>query len=190
MRVKLFICLLLVAVVSYIRTQETQDENSRFAEEWKNKMADYEPHYVYNLPISSKKYIQLFEDIEVIPARIRGAFITNEDENDKIDFTILMENQGIFYHNITNQAIFDFEIKRKGKMRIEFHNRYVDRELSVTFTMDSAQNPILKSHHLSPAEEKLTELSNFFNMISLEDDILRKNFQERIKSNHTINLRA
>lgn len=183
MKVNFSICIALLSMLSYIKTEENSDENSLFAEEWKNKMSDYEPHYVYNLPIGSKKYIQLFEDIDVVPARIRGAFITNEDDQDKIDFTILMENQGIFYHNTTNQAIFDFEVKRKGKMRIEFNNKHVDRELSVTFTMDSAQNPILKSHHLSPAEEKIKELSNFFSMISLEDDILRKNFQERIKSN-------
>ena len=51
-------------------------------------MSDYEPEYVVmiNIPYKSKEIY--YEDIQNTPADVRGAFLTDEDKKEKIDFEV------------------------------------------------------------------------------------------------------
>jgi len=56
--------------------------------EWERTMSDYEPTYVYMIPIGQRKKEIFYEDITIVPARIRGAFLTDEEKKDKVDFEV------------------------------------------------------------------------------------------------------
>lgn len=51
-------------------------------------MKDYEPDYVYMIPVGYKSREVYFENITIAPVTIKGAFLTDEDKNDKIDFQV------------------------------------------------------------------------------------------------------
>jgi hypothetical protein len=51
-------------------------------------MKDYEPDYVYMIPVGYKKKEIFYENITHVPVTIRGAFLTDEDKKDKIEFEV------------------------------------------------------------------------------------------------------
>lgn len=65
-----------------------KEQTSTFALEWEEKMKDYEPDYVYMIPIGYKKKEIYYENITHVPVTIRGAFLTDEDKKDKIEFAV------------------------------------------------------------------------------------------------------
>ena len=52
-------------------------------------MSDYDSDYVYLIPLKYKSTEVYFENILNVPARLRGAFIIDEETQNKIDFEIL-----------------------------------------------------------------------------------------------------
>ena len=107
-------------------------------------MSDYEPDYVYMIPLVYKTREFYYENITHVPARIRGAFLTDEETKDKIDFEIVGPNEHLVFHNVSNECLFDFVVKEPGQYRIVFNNRYTNTDVKVTFTMNTAQNNMLK----------------------------------------------
>ena len=93
---------------------------SSFALEWSTKMSDFEPDYVYMIPVAYKRKETFFEEIITVPARIRGAFITDNEKKDKIYFSITSMNDTVLYEATTNENIFDFEIITIGRIKINF----------------------------------------------------------------------
>lgn len=53
-------------------------------------MKDYEPEYVYMIPLAHKKQELYYENISSVPAYVRGAFLTDDDKKDKVDFEVLI----------------------------------------------------------------------------------------------------
>lgn len=128
---------------------------STFAQEWEKHMADYEPDYVYMIPIAYKTKEIFFENITHVPARIRGAFLSDEEKKDQVDFEILGPHEEVVYRNTTNECLFDFTVNTPGRYKIYFNNRYVNSDIRITFTMNTGQNPILKKEDLSFSDQKL-----------------------------------
>ena len=108
-------------------------------------------------------------------------FLTDEEFKDRIDFEIFGPRQNLIYHNTTNECIFDFEVKEAGKYTVIFNNRYVNSEIKVTYTMNTAQNPILKKEDLSLSEQKLDSLNNFINRFNLEFKMNRNIHTDRYR---------
>ena len=52
---------------------------SEFNKEWEKKMSDYESDYLYVIPLNKNTEEIYYEDIEMVPARVRGAFFIEED---------------------------------------------------------------------------------------------------------------
>lgn len=144
-------------------------------------MKDYEPDYVYMIPLSYKTREVYYENITYVPARIRGAFLIDEESKDQIDFEILGPKENLIYRNTTNECIFDFEVKEAGKYTIILNNRYVNSDIKVTFTMNTAQNPILKKEDLSFSDQKLDSLTHFFSRFNLEFKMNRNIHTERYR---------
>ena len=115
-----------------------------FTKEWTQKMRDYESTYVYMIPVPYKSIQVFYENITIVPARVRGAFILDESLKEKIEFRIKGPKGNTIYLNTTNAAIFDLNFKEQGMYEISFNNRYKNGELKPTFTMNPGQNEILK----------------------------------------------
>lgn len=145
-------------------------------------MSDYEPDYVYMIPLGYKSREQYYENITTVPARIRGAFIVDEEQRDQIDFEVLNSRNEVVYFNTSNECIFDFTAIEPGRYKLIFNNRYVNSEIKVTFTMNTSQNPILKKQDLSISEQKLDNLIGFIKRFNLEFKLSRNVHQERYKS--------
>lgn len=152
---------------------------SSFATEWEQEMSNYDPDYVYMIPLNFKTKHTYFEDITTIPARIRGAFIVNEEKKDNIDFEIIGPRSNVVYRNTTNECIFDLEVNDIGRYTILFNNRYLNEEVQITFTMNTGQNPILKKDDLSFTDKKLDSLFTFIKRFNLESKLNRNLHRER-----------
>lgn len=145
-------------------------------------MSDYDSDYVYLLPIKYKSAEVYYENITTVPARLRGAYIVDEESQNKIDFEILDPNNTRVYFNSSHQCIFDFNVTKPGRYSIIFNNRYVNSELRVTFTMNTGQNIILKKDDLTLTEQKLDNLMAFIKRFNVEFKFNRNIHQERYKS--------
>lgn len=146
-------------------------------------MSDYEADYVYMIPLKYKSKEVYYETIETVPVNIRGAFMTDEEKEDTIDFLIIDPSNNIIYKNSTNVCIFNLEITQPGRYQIVFNNRYVNTDLKVTFTMKNGQNSILKKEDLSISNQKLDNLLNFIQRFDLEFKFNRNIHNDRYKSN-------
>ena len=146
-------------------------------------MSDYEPDYVYMIPLSYRVKEVYYENITNVPARLRGAFLTDEEKKDRIDFEIVGPRGDVKYHNSTNECIFDFNVTDIGRYMIIFNNRHVNKDIKVTFTQNTGQNPILQKEHLDFSEQKLDNLLNFIKRFNLEFKMNKNIHQERYKSN-------
>ena len=51
-------------------------------------MKDYEPDYVYMIPVGYRKHEIFYENITHVPVTVKGAFLTDEDKKDKIEFEV------------------------------------------------------------------------------------------------------
>lgn len=59
-------------------------------------MSSYDPDYVYMIPLNFKTKHTYFEDITTIPARIRGAFIVNEEKKIILTLKLLVQDLMLF----------------------------------------------------------------------------------------------
>ena len=158
-----------------------------FTNEWRSRMTDFESTYVYIIPIPYKTVQVFYENITSVPARVRGAFIIDDRKKDKVDFKIKDPNGKVLYANITHQAIFDFNATVPGFYEILFNNRFKNGEIKPTFTMNTAQNDILKKSDLNKTETKLDELVTFLKSLGTEDkmkrNVQRKRHKKLVKTN-------
>lgn len=59
-------------------------------------MKDYEPDYVYMIPVGYRKREVYYENITHVPVTIRGAFLTDEDKKDRIEFEVKITRNSRF----------------------------------------------------------------------------------------------
>jgi len=88
-------------------------------------MIDYESDFVYMIPLSKNVPEVFYEDIEHVPARVRGALIGNERNKKKLQFKIIDPQGEVIMEKKTSEFIFDFTAYRKGKYTFEFLNTKV-----------------------------------------------------------------
>lgn len=146
-------------------------------------MRDYDPDYVYMIPIKYKKREVYFETVSKVPARFRGAMIMEDEQKNNIDFHIYSPKGDVVYSNSTNQFIFDFNVTEIGSYKIIFDNRYSNTDLKVTYTMNVGQNLILKKEDLSMSEEKANSIVDFMKRYSVTYKMRDNLHFTRINSN-------
>ena len=154
--------------------QDSAGYLSEFSKEWEKKMSDYESDYLYVIPLNKNTEEIYYEDIEMVPARVRGAFFI-EEEGNKIDVYIRSEDNKIVFSALAvNQRVFDFKIFAKGKYTISFINKYSSNQIKVTFTMSTGQNDVLMKKDLSQTERKLDQLLHDIKRFNIEFKFNRK----------------
>lgn len=142
-----------------------------FSYQWSSKMSDYEPKYVYMIPVERRMTEVFYESILKVPVKVRGAFLISSESGKKKPVEVLIKgpNKQNIYRNTTIASIFDFEATEAGDYTILLRNRISKEPITVTFTMNTYQDEILTSEHLSYSEEKLVKLSKFMTTISTEE---------------------
>ncbi len=144
-------------------------------------MSDYEPDYVYMIPLNYKTKEYYYENITNVPARLRGAFLTDEEKKDRVEFEIIGPNNDIKYYNVTNECIFDFNVTEIGRYTIVFNNKFINTDIKVTFTMNTGQNPMLKKDDLSISDQRLDGIMKFIDNYKTEFKFSRKIHYERYR---------
>ena len=85
-------------------------------------MLDYESEFVHIIPLEINKRVRFYEDIENVPARLRGALIGNKDNMKKFKFLIIDPQGEHVIESDAKEYIFDFTTHRKGRFTFEFEN--------------------------------------------------------------------
>ena len=154
-----------------------------FSMEWSITMTDYEPSYVYMIPVE-KRSTQIFYETITKPAKVRGAFLISGESGKKepIDFQINDPTNTIIYKNNTISGIFSFEANLFGEYSISIRNKSPKDLALVTFTMNTYQEEVLSKEHLSIAEEKLTNIMRFIRSIKAEEGFTRQFVRDKKKS--------
>jgi len=172
-----------------IKNQKTKEDTkylSEFNKEWEKKMSDYESDYLYVIPLTSKVEEVYYENISIVPARIRGAFFI-EEEGNKIDVYMRSEDNRIVFSALAvSQKVFDFKILEKGKYSISFINKYTSNKIKVTFTMSTGQNNVLMKKDLTQTERKIDGLLHYIKRFNIEFKYNRNLHETRFKSKNKL----
>jgi hypothetical protein len=161
--------------------EEYQKMSETFNQEWEKYMTDYDSDYVYLIPVPYKTSEIYYETINNVPAKLRGAFIMDEENNKKIEFNIYDPDGKKVYSKISHLSIFNFNVTKVGKYKIELNNKFVNSEVKVTFTMSTGQNVVLKKEDLTQTEKKLDQLLLFIKRFNVEYKVSQNLHQERFK---------
>jgi hypothetical protein len=154
-----------------------------FSEEWEKKMSDYEPDFVYMIPIEYKSSETFYQKFNKNPFKLRGAILVDEDKDEKLEFKIESPSGQILYFGVTGQLIFQYELKETGVYKFHFDNRYVNSELRVTFTLNSGNNDIIKKADLDFSHQKANELLTVISNMKNERKIRQGQIHNRSLSN-------
>lgn len=154
-----------------------------FSEEWERKMSDYEPDFVYMLPIDYKSSEVYYQKFNKAPFRLRGALLCDEEKDEKVDFKIESPSGNVIYNGTSGQLIFEYDIKETGVYKFYFDNRYVNSELRVTFTLNSGNNDVIKKKDLDFSHQKAEELLQMISKIKNERKIKHGQTHNRSLSN-------
>ena len=154
-----------------------------FNDEWEIKMINYNSDYDYNIPLRPRIQEIYYENVTIVPAIFKGAFIISDESVDKIEFIIKDPNNRIIYQVTKHHDIFEVPIKLVGKYTIIFNNRISKANLMVTFTMNSGQNNPINAKDLTKTEQKLESLNTVIKKFNLEfkfgHDIHTKRYQSK-----------
>lgn len=100
LKIKLYFVFIIYSLIPFILSnsdEETQyinqyyapdEQTSTFAEEWEKRMADYEQDFIHMIPLKHAFKEIYYENITQVPARIRGAFIADEEQRHRINFEV------------------------------------------------------------------------------------------------------
>lgn len=167
---------------------EEENENRQvevnFYTEWSNKMSDYQPDYVYIVPIKKLTIQKYYENIVKVPVLVRGAFLTHFDNKLKAPIEVIINdpNNNQVFVNRTIASIISFEAKIPGEYTIQFKNFDKKEEsITVTFTLNTYQKELLKKENLSFTEEKLNSLLKFVTSMGTEEEFTGQFVKERKK---------
>ncbi len=158
--------------------KQTPEEKARadFSIQWEHEMSDYEPDFVYMIPLDYKSSDVFYQNITNVPDdfMLRGAILVDEDKKEAIDFRIESPSGIIVYKNVTAQCIFNIHLKEKGVFKFYFDNKYENTEIRVTFTINSGNNNVVKKEDLDYSQLKANDLLVFIQSLKTERK-LKKN---------------
>lgn len=167
--------------------KQTPEEKSRaeFSNQWEREMSDYEPDFVYMIPLDYKSSDVFYQNITNIPEnfKLRGAILVDEDKKESIDFRIESPSGMIVYKNTTAQCIFNIELKEKGVYKFYFDNKYENSEIRVTFTLNSGNNNVVKKTDLDFSQQKANSLLEFIEKLKTERKLKKNSEYVRSISN-------
>ena len=156
-------------------------EEDAFLSEWEKQMADYEPEFIYQIPIESLGVLEFYQEIKVESDSIKGAFLVPDLKDGEFYFQIQNEKSEKLFESTKKGQIFQLEGKKNQLLRIIFTNK-TEEDLIITFTMNTHYNTLVKKHEVTEVDEKMNELVTLINRLNLEMKIKRNTQDERSRS--------
>lgn len=168
-------------------SRQTEEEKARadFSNQWEREMSDYEPDFVYMIPLDYKSSDVFYQNITNLTPnfKLRGAILVDEDKKENIDFRIESPSGMIIYKNTTAQCIFNIELHEKGVYKFYFDNKYENSEIRVTFTLNSGNNNVVKKTDLDFSQQKANSLLDFIDKLKTERKLKKNSEYVRSLSN-------
>ena len=150
---------------------------------------DYESEFVYMIPLKHEEITTFYEDINIVPARIRGAIITNNEKNKKkLHFQILDPAGNEVLGATTKEYIFDFTTHLTGRFSFSFENYKVKAGMAITFTMSCGQNDLVQKADMTFSEQRIDHTMHFYKQMHTELKLRRNLHNERYKRICILNL--
>jgi len=173
-----------VEAEEYKQTPE-EKERAEFSSQWEIEMSDYEPDFVYMIPLDYKSSDVFYQNITYITQdfKLRGAILVDEEKKESIDFRIESPSGIIVYKKTTAQCIFNFVLKEKGVYKFYFDNKYENSEIRITFTINSGNNNIVKKSDLDFSQQKANSLLEFIEKLKTERKMKKNTEYVRSLSN-------
>jgi len=173
-----------VEAEEYKQTPE-EKERAEFSSQWEIEMSDYEPDFVYMIPLDYKSSDVFYQNITYITQdfKLRGAILVDEEKKESIDFRIESPSGIIVYKKTTAQCIFNFVLKEKGVYKFYFDNKYENSEIRITFTINSGNNNIVKKSDLDFSQQKANSLLEFIEKLKTERKMKKNSEYVRSLSN-------
>jgi len=169
--------------------QEKADEK-HLMQEWETHMADFVPADMITFEVVPRFTEILYEDVKVLPSRIRGAYFVSSSQNADIDFTILdPKKKTIFRRNGKKEGIFYFDAGSTGQYTFIFNNRKWMETKQVTLALHcgNSTEEFLSSKDLSPMETQIQGADKLLREIQAETRFAYKRQETHYrttKSNH------
>ena len=173
-----------VEAEEYKQTPE-EKERAEFSSQWEIEMSDYEPDFVYMIPLDYKSSDVFYQNITYITQdfKLRGAILVDEEKKESIDFRIESPSGIIVYKKTTAQCIFNFVLKEKGVYKFYFDNKYENSEIRITFTINSGNNNVVKKSDLDFSQQKANSLLEFIEKLKTERKMKKNTEYVRSLSN-------
>lgn len=159
-----------------------------FSEEWERKMSDYEPDFVYMLPIEYKSSEVFYQKFNKANFRMRGALLCDDEKGEKVEFKIESPSGRVIHAGVTGQLIFEHDIHEVGVYKFYFDNKYINSEVRVTFTLNSGNNDVIKKADLDFSHQKANELLSMISKMKNERKIRSGQTHNRSLSNLNFNI--
>lgn len=159
--------------------EHSENEKPTFSEEWERRMSDYEPDFVYMIPIEYKSSEVFYQKFNKIPFKMRGAILVDEEKEEKVKFKIESPTGKIVYKGTSGQYIFEHELHETGIYKFIFDNKYINSELRVTFTLNSGNNDVIKKADLDFSHQKANELLSMISKMKNERKIKQNQAHNR-----------
>jgi p24 family protein beta-1 len=125
-----------------------EEESMELMKEWDEKMQGFVPEDMMTFEIGGRAEEEFYENVDVVPSSIRGAWFLASDNSKDIDFVILDPLQNVvFQKQGKKEAVFQVEAKRQGIYVFKFTNNRVMMGHTITFTFNSGNstNTVQKS---------------------------------------------
>ncbi|CAG9330832.1 unnamed protein product [Blepharisma stoltei] len=138
-----------------------EDERAILMKEWDEHMVGFVPSDMVTFELPARGEEIFFENIDIIPSKIRGAWFITSKESKDVEFSILDPNMKIVFEKKKKpEAIFYFNAEQVGMYTFKFKNTKVIQKHTVTFALNcgNSTDEVLQSEHLTPLESQLVEI--------------------------------
>lgn len=137
------------------------DERAKLMKEWDEHMVGFVPSDMVTFELPARGEEIFFENINVVPSYIRGAWFITSKESRDVEFAIMDPSMKVVFEKRKKpEAIFYFDAYQIGVYTFKFKNTKVIQKHIVTFALHcgNSTEEVLKSEHLTPLESQLIEV--------------------------------
>lgn len=142
-----------------------KQEQSSFAADWEAKMKNFEADFVQKLRLKSLTEEVFYDDV-ILPTKIQGAFLSNEDSNSKLRFKIIDPDNKVLISYVGSKLVFDKEANNIGRYSIYIKN-LTKNPLSLTFTYSSHRTRIVSKSDIDKPKKLLEDIKKTVDNLNL-----------------------
>lgn len=161
------------------------EESAELMKEWQEYMQGFVPADMITFELNPRATEEFFEEVDVLPSFIRGAWFVSSSESRDIDFSILDPSKNsIVQQKGKKEGIFYFDAKRRGEYSFVFKNTKMIQKHLITFALHcgNSTEELLKEEHLSPFEQQLLEVQKSVKDFQLDQQFAQLRMESHYKT--------